>query len=272
MPDFQSQFKTRRKVDFHGRSVSFVDVKPLVLKSAIPIFIAPGWGETPRTFKDLMHLLFDAGFRVISVTHPRQDLRLITKQNISRLEFQKAEIILEIIRSLDLEKVNIVAHSEGAINAVIAAHIQPKVCKDMLLVGPGGLVENESFIELITRYADYVIRGGVRAFRDPSVRARLIRSGIETFKYFLMNPIMSLLEGSAISKTHLEGFLTDLHREGVTIGVIEGLDDIVFPIKKMKSLTDFGWIDFRPVAGDHHDLYACPQQYLSLIQDRFLNK
>ena len=59
-----------------------------------------------------MGLLFDAGFRVISVTHPRQDFKLITKNNISKLEFQKAEIILSVFDFLNLEKVNVVAHSE----------------------------------------------------------------------------------------------------------------------------------------------------------------
>jgi len=270
MNDFDSQFKTKKQIRFFGRSISFMDVVPTNLVSEIPIFIAPGWGETPRTFKDLSRLLFDAGFRVISVAYPRQDLKLITKNNISKLEFQKAEIILAVFEFLGITKTNTVAHSEGAINAVIAAHIQSTLFANIILVGPGGLVNNEGFIELVGRYIGYLIRGGVRAIKEPSLRSKLVRSGIETFKYFLMNPVMSLLEGSAISKTHLEAFLIELHDRNISICIIQGLDDIVFPIEKMKNLTDLKWIDFKHVSGDHHDIYACPQNYVLLIKDKLI--
>jgi len=270
MLSFDAQFKTKKQIHFYGRSILFMDVTPQVLNSDIPIFIAPGWGETPKTFKDLAHLLFDAGFRVISVTHPRQDLKLITKNNISRLEFQKAEIILAIFESLDINKVNVVAHSEGAINAVIAAHLTPSMFKNILLVGPGGLVENEGFLELTSRFIGNMIQGGSRVFKDSVARMHLLRSGVETFKYFLMNPVMSLLEGSAISRTHLQDFLIELHANDISVGVIHGVDDLVFPLKKMKNLSDLGWIDFREVKGDHSDIYAHPQDFIILIKERFM--
>ena len=57
------------------------------------------------------------------MTYPLHDFKLITKSNISRLESQKAEIILDILKSIKIEKINVIAHSEGAINAVIANHI-----------------------------------------------------------------------------------------------------------------------------------------------------
>jgi len=269
MLDFQSQFKAKKRIDFHGHPISFVDVVPAVLKSSVPIFIAPGWGETPRTFKDLIHLLFDAGFRVISVTHPRQDLKLITRQNISRLEFQKAEIILTVLKSLGISKVNAIAHSEGAINIVIAAHLHPSMFKDILLAGPGGLVEGEGFLELVSRFIGNMIQGGMRAFIDPVARMNLIMSGVETFRYFLMNPVMSLLEGSAISRMHLQGFLTELHENNIRVGIIHGTDDVVFPLKKMKNLIDMQWIDFHSIPGDHSDIYAHPKDYISFFQERF---
>ena len=269
MVNFEEQFFTKRSINFYGRSISFVDVTPPMLISNIPIIIAPGWGETPKTFKDLIHLLFDAGFRVVSMTHPRQDLKLITRSNISRLESQKAEIILTVLKFLGIEKVNVVAHSEGAINSVIAAHMKPTLFKNILLVGPGGLVENENFTELAGRFIGNMIQGGGQIFTDSVARKYIIRSGLETFKYFLMNPVMGLLEGSAISRTHLQDFLVDLHSNNITIGVIHGVDDIVFPLKKMKSLTELKWISFYSVEGDHSDIYDHSEKYITFIQKRF---
>ena len=270
MPDFQTQFKTKKKIDFHGRSIAFVDVIPATLKSATPIFIAPGWGETPRTFRDLMHLLFDAGYRVISVTHPRQDLKLITSKNISRFELQKAEIILAVLHAQGIQKVNAIAHSEGAINAVLAAHTKTSAFSAIIMVGPGGLVENEGFVELTSRFIGNMLQGSMRAIVDSVARRRLIRSGIETFRYFLMNPIMSLLEGSAISRTHLRDLLVELHQAGIVVDVIQGSEDIVFPIKKMQSLSDLTWIGFYTTVGDHSDIYAHPQNYIYLLLSRFM--
>ncbi len=226
-----------------------------------------GWQT--KTFRDLMSLLFDAGFRVISVAHPRQDFKLITKNNISKLEFQKAEIILSVFDFLNLEKVNVVAHSEGAINAVIAAHISPIIFENILLVGPGGLVENEGFFELVGRFIGNMFQDGWGIFTDSTARKHLIRSFLEAFKYFLKNPVMGLLEGSAISNSHLQGFLIDLHNENISVGIILGKDDVVFPLKKMKSLTEMTWIDFHPVEGDHNDICAHPKNYMIFLEERF---
>ncbi len=269
MQNFQSQFNTKKQIDFHGKKISFVDVIPPVQKSPHPIFIAPGWGETPKTFKDLMNLLFDAGFRVISVAHPRQDFKLITKNNISKLEFQKAEIILSVFDFLNLEKVNVVAHSEGAINAVLAAHTSPMIFEGLLLVGPGGLVENEGFFELVGRFIGNMFQDGWGIFTDKAARKHLSSSLAETFKYFLKNPVMGLLEGSAISRTHLQSYLIDLHKENISIGIILGTDDVVFPLKKMKSLSEMKWIDFHPMAGDHSGIFAHPEIYAVFLGERF---
>ncbi len=266
MLSFEQQFSIKRRIDFHGRVISFIDVVPSVLRNSVPIFIAPGWGETPKTFKDLINHLFDAGFRVVSVTHLRQDLKLITKESISRVEYQKAQIILAILLSLRIDKVSVIAHSEGAINAVIAAHSRSYMFERILLVGPGGLVENEGFIELSGRFIGNLIQCGLGLFKDSITRAHVIRSGIETLKYFFMNPVMGLLEGSAISRTHLYALLVDLHENGVSVGIIHGTDDLVFPVNKMEGLKNLPWIDFQSVSDDHSGIYIYPKKYALIFQ------
>ena len=67
---------------------------------------------------------------------------------------------------------------------------------------------------------------------------------------------MGLLEGSAISSTHLQGFLIDLHKDNISVGIIHGTDDVVFPMKKMKGLSELKWVDFHSIGGDHSDIYV----------------
>ena len=150
--------------------------------------------------------------------------------------------------------------------------MQPSWFVNILLVGPGGLVENEGFPELASRFIGNMIQGGTRVFTDSAARTRMIRSGLETFKYFLMNPVMGLLEGSSISSTHLQNLLIDLHANNISIGVIHGTEDIVFPLKKMKNLTDLPWIDFFPIKGDHSDIYARPENYVTIFKQKFTSQ
>ena len=269
MNDFLMQFRNKKTIIINNRPILFVDVIPPLLKYEIPIFIAPGWGESPRTFKDLIGLLYSNGFRVISVTHPRQDLKLITRNNISKFEYQKAEIILSIFRFLKLKKINIIAHSEGCINVVIAAHTDPNFFNNILLVCPGGFVKNENFIELLSRFISNFIQEKIRVFSNFTRVLSLVRSGIETLEYFIKNPIMGLLEGSAISKTHLQQFLVDLHKNNIEVGIIYSINDLVFPFEKIEDLSGFKWVNLISVDGGHSDIYENPENYVAIVLRKF---
>jgi len=269
MPSFDIQFNTKKRIDFHGHSISFVDVIPPVLTSEVPIFIAPGWGETPRTFKGLIRLLYEKGFRVLSVYHPRQDLKLVTRGNISRFELQKAEIINEIIKNQQIVKVDAIAHSEGTVNSVIAAHLEPSLFRQLILVGPGGLVEKQSFPELMGRFMINMLQdGGISMLWNKDEFLSFVASTSDVLKYFLSNPMLGLLEGSAISHTHIQQSLTDLHKANINVTIVCGTKDVVFPRNKMKDLATLNWLDVRNMGGSHDDLFIHPQAYLGLINEK----
>ena len=269
MTDFQSQFNNVNTVSINGKQIRFVDVAPQILKSTTPIFIAPGWGETPRTFKSLMRLLYENGFRVISVYHPRHDLKLITRSNISRVESQKAEIIIDILNKQQIEKVDMVAHSEGTVNSVIAAYLKPSLFRQLILVGPGGLVEKQSFPGLIGRFLINMFQdGGISMLWNKNEFIDFFQSTMDVLKYFLSNPMLGLLEGSAISHSHIQESLVRLHEINIPITIVCGTKDIVFPRNKMNSLSTFSWLDVRDMPGSHDDIFISPQRYIGLIQDK----
>ncbi|MFA6535922.1 MAG: hypothetical protein WC250_01095 [Candidatus Paceibacterota bacterium] len=264
--NFEEQFRKKFSVTVRGKNIYFVDVAPNQAVE-VPIFLGPGWGETPNTFKDTIRVLFEAGFRVLCVEHSRQDLKLITKGNLPHLELQKAETILQILEAQKVDAVSLIAHSEGAINCIISASLRPELFRNMILVGPCGLMREETFIKLVGRFILNLLEGVARAAREPAARVRLLRSAEETAKYFLKNPIMGLLEGGAISHTKLLVLLEKLYRSGLKAVIIHGSDDWVFPIKGMRDLRNLSYIDFHLVKGDHHDIYANPKNYLSFFKD-----
>lgn len=270
MKDFNTQFKEQKNISIGNNKVYFVDIIPNELKFDIPIMIAPGWGGTPKSFKDVIKCLFDEGFRVICVNHIRHDMKLITKEGISRLEFQKADSLVSIIKHLGINKINIVAHSEGAINAIIAVQNNRDLFSKMILIGPGGIVDKEPFIELLSRFIGNILLSSVSTFGDIKAIVRFFRSGVEILKYFSKNPMMGLLEGSAISHSHMKTNLNGLHSTGMYIGMIHGTEDIVFPLNKiMESIKDIPWIDLYQVVGDHSGIYIHPEVYVSIIKKNF---
>lgn len=264
--NFEEQFQKKLSVSIGGKSIYFVDVAPNQAAD-VPIFLGPGWGETPKTFKDTIKVLFDAGFRVLCVEHSRQDLKLITKSNLPHLELQKAETILQVLEVQKIDAISLIAHSEGAINCIISASLRPEIFRNMILVGPCGLMREETFLKLVGRFVLNLFEGVVRAIKEPSTRLQLLRSAKEITKYFLKNPLMGLLEGGAISHTKLLVLLEKLYRSGLKAVIIHGSDDWVFPIKGMRDLRNLSYIDFHLIKGDHHDIYANPKNYLPFFKD-----
>ena len=216
-----------------------------------------------------MKSMYQFGLRSISVKHPRYDLKLVTRGNISRLEYQKAQAIISVIDSLEIRKIDIVAHSEGAINAIIVAHLYPEKINSMILVGPGGLTENESFFELLSRFIADAFQNNIDIFNLDELKL-FIRSFVELFKYFLSNPILGLLEGSAVSHTHMYQYLIELSKYNIPITIILGKKDIIFPRNKMTDLSTLNGVTIVDMEGGHNDICFHPQRYANFIKDKLM--
>ena len=145
MSSFEKQFENRQKIESLGGMIEIVDVTPEKLAKETPVLFAPGWGETQETFKDSLKEMFELGRRVLSLSHAREggDKEDI-KENVVEAtekfadypadELRKAITLLAVLAEKGIEKIDVVAHSEGAINAVIAAALHPEKIRNMVLV------------------------------------------------------------------------------------------------------------------------------------------
>ena len=62
--------------------------------------------------------------------------------------------------------------------------------------------------------------------------------------------------------------LRTLHKQGVKIAIIHGVDDSALPMEKMQSVAKQDQLDgFYSVKGDHFEIYAQPEKYTALADE-----
>ena len=259
-----------KKMETLYGTLEFSDIQPKKLKTLVPTIILPGWGETYRTFEEVSKAVANTNRRVISISHSREDTlasireeETVANESLHE-ELQKAHSIIEIIRTLEVDQVDVVAHSEGAINATIAASIEPAMFRSIILVTPAGFMREDSFLRLAVRYAIDLKNRLLLSMNDHN--GRIARSVDETFEYLRSNVIKSLKEGREIASVHLQGLISKLESHGIPIVILHAINDQVFPIKNIQALIQGDYVRaFYPLEGGHNGIYRRPQKYAKVI-------
>ncbi len=263
---FEEQFENRQKIESLGGVIEVVDVMPERPKTEVPVIFAPGWGETPETFKDSVKTMAELERRVLSLEHSRGgETEELPQTEYPADELRKALALIKVLEEKGIDRADIIAHSEGAINSVIAAAFHPEKIRSMVLVGPGGLIGPDKFPKLVGRFSLNVIRSAVRAWQEPDSREAIVRDGNETGKYILKNIPRAWKEAVAISESDIHEALKELHEQGIGVAIIHGVDDPVFPMDKIQEVVKKDQIDgFYSVKGDHNEIWIHPEKYVAL--------
>jgi pimeloyl-ACP methyl ester carboxylesterase len=272
---FEEQFKRRKKIDFFGDFVETVEICPENPKTEIPVLFAPGWGCTLSVLRDSLRAMIKRGRRVLSVSHIRRggNIRLVSRElleNYQEDELRKALALLKLLNKEKTPVVDVVAHSEGAINTTIAASIEPRRFRNIVFVAPGGLIGRDKFRRLAGSFILGIVLDWLNSGKKPNERKLLARLNKETGKYIIKNPIRATKEAIAISESQIHHLFRDLHKKGIGIAVLHGTNDPVFPFKRMNKIVRGGYIDgFLSVKGGHNDLILKPDHHI-LACDKLL--
>lgn len=274
-PTFERQYANIERVNSQAGHIEIVDVTPQVMKDQTPILLASGWGETPTTHKDTLKTIFSEGRRAINLKFPRISARTISFNEYPTVEVNKAVALIEALDSKGIKQVDIIAHSEGAINAIILAQLEPGMVRNLVLVDPAGLVGQDNVAKLATRFSFMLLKDSVRNITDPKKASNRLRAAKESAKYFLRNPKLALQEAHAISQADIYEMLTNLRQQGVGISIMHGVDDTVFPMNKLldeaKRKGGVDTIGFYSVKGDHRQVSVHPERYTALAVNALEN-
>lgn len=222
----------------------YIPEKP---KSEVPVLIAPGWSDTVEVHEKGMKILADEGRRSLSLSHPRHGGTIAETFNEEAEkypdeEMRKAQSLLGFLEQKNIEKVDVVAHSEGAINACIAAMLQPEKFRSIILYAPAGLIGNDNLLRLMwgtmihAKRKDLETLSGFPITEEENEQDALI--GRENAKYITENPLRALKETIAISRVQIQDILRYLRSKGVNIVVMAAVEDTFFPMGEVEETKD----------------------------------
>ena len=274
--NFESQFANKEKFFINGVTVESVDINPENPKTETPVLIAPGYGATMDSFKPGMEILVEKNRRVISLNHPRRGGTVPDSLNeevekYPREELRKAQTILGLIEQKNIEKIDVIAHSEGAINVAIAAMLHPEKFRNIVFYAPAGLIGNDNLFRLI--------KGAIAGSKRPESISKFPVTEAEknylastaniTSEYQNKNLVRAVKEVLAISRVQIQEMLKYLREKGVKVVAIAAVDDTLFPMEKMQKdrnvTTDF--VDgFLSVRGGHIQIQTHPELYMDAAE------
>lgn len=149
---------------------------------------------------------------------------------------------------------DVIAHSDGAVNTVIAATLYPQKFRNIVLFGPAGLMGQDTFIRLLKGFA-----------QQKEVTATALK---EAVKYFAKNPVRAITEGRDLANSQIHEMLYSLHDKGIGIVVISGVDDPAFPMERMQQIVKTGMLDgFLSVLGAHGEIGNHPKLYMGAAEE-----
>lgn len=285
--------------------IRYTEVIPNLPKTEIPVVIAPGWGATPASYDLVQKVLAERECRSLVLDHPRRGGKVQRDfRNFSypTAELRKAQAFMALIdraakdenNNPVCEKVDIIAHSEGAIYGLIAAMLQPDKIRNIILVAPAGLVGKDTFWDLAGRFSLEVIQDMQQVFgkentaqeiiktfiqylkkeSDENDKTRKIRETLASTKYVAGNPLRALDEAVASSGSDISGMLKDIHAKGIGIAVICHANDKAIPIDRVSKVIFDNQVDGElqvdgvlSVTGFHDDLYVHPDIYTRAAEE-----
>ena len=276
----------------NGKEISSLEITPEKIKDPIPVLIVPGYRATKKVLRPEVEALAKRGRHVISFDHPRQGGKVsrLPGEELQKwyqdrgqdspkwpeVEMIKAQTLLDLLDYKKIDKVDVVAHSEAAINVSIAAMLHPEkfIGRTIVLYSPAGLIGKDSVSRLATGVVSHPKRPASLShvpITETEIKNREVERG-ESKKYLWANPVRALREGLAVANIRIDDMLRYLHEKGVRIIVVQGVEDTFFPMDKMQKVVrsrgeEDGFVDgFLSVRGGHVQIQSHPELYMGAVE------
>lgn len=279
---FESQFAKKERFEVPGGVAEVTQVSPENHKTEVPVFLAPGWGLTAKTYKFAMEDLVKRGRTVITINHPRlgggsaMDFKPEEAPDKYPAEqLRKALNILGVLEKKEIEKTDVIAHSEGAANAVIAAMLRPEKFRNIVLVAPAGLIGEDAFGRLLKGFAGQMKRpaslGAGKGFSEIPISEteKAVSSAAlsDVLRYLAKNPIRGMKEAMEVSEIKIHKMLRYLKEKGIGVVVMATVDDPVFPMDKIQKIAKEDMLDgFLSLRGGHGTAFEHPELYMAAAE------
>jgi pimeloyl-ACP methyl ester carboxylesterase len=298
-PEESKPWKERKEtVKINGGSIETIDLQPEKLTDEVPVLVAPAWAGSIEAYRNALETLAEQGRRVVSLNHARHGGELPAPEDLPELlkdmpteELRKAESLLALLESKGIKQVDVVAHSEGAANALAAILLAPERFRNIVLVGPAGLIGEDNPIRLAKGFIkdslmvnkptleeipiseeekEYRQKRGIESTNLPKLPGPPFSGTafLDMVKYMASNPHRSVQEIIDIARTRLEEVIKEAHRRGVGIVIMSNVDDPVFPTGEISKMVNGQMIDgFLSMRGGHGEIVGKPEHFMTAAEE-----
>ena len=273
--------KYGRRMAIGGTETETLRAEPAGNSGRPRILVAPGLGASIHTNSPLLEMLTDDGRSVLTLNHPSAENRLdglsdddsARVSSFMRTEVRKASNLLELLEKTgENEKVDCLAFSEGAINALIAAYLHPEKFNSIILTAPAGLIGSDNLASLMLRFRaqarsdnstgipsrkDFVSEFPDLEAKEKAMFDHIARTWKADEAAAWDNPLRSLEDLWAISTMRIDNLITFARAAGIKVAVVAGADDQIAPSKTMAERLEKDSLDgFLAIRGAHGPQYS----------------
>jgi pimeloyl-ACP methyl ester carboxylesterase len=259
------QFDRRRILTFGRNRIGIIDIAP-DKRRGLPIALVSGWASTAAALKENIIALAARGRRVVYADAPH-GIETEVRSGYPATALRKAAALLLALDERRIRQADIVAHSEGAIVAAVAATLSPKRFRNLVFVNPAGLSERKDFSRLAKDFsADTLWDEMRRVLAEPGLARPVLTAWLEAGRAIAADPWRSYEEAKAISAADIAGLLNDLRRKGIGFAVIHAAGDKAFPVKEVcRRVKRCPSCRVEIVDGSHFEFYHKPAEFAERI-------
>ena len=270
------QFEQSEKYTYGSTTIEAFDVQPEKLKRETPVFFGTGWSASRGVYEATILGIADRGCRVLSMFAPHG---IDTDPGFGKgdktyaaAELRKAAAMLRALEEKDVEQIDIVAHSESAIWSLIVATMHPEKVRNIVLIDPAGLIDEDSTVRLAVSFCLDIVQGALNKEKLPHPKIeRSVQPGssqdlLGALKNMMSDPMLSLKGALAIRDADIRDLLENLKAQGKRIAIIQGARDVIFPMERMQRVVNTKQVDgFYSVYGAHNEINSNPEAYIHVI-------
>jgi pimeloyl-ACP methyl ester carboxylesterase len=227
--------------------------------------VVPGFVETPESLKSFITSLAQAGERTtIAVDHNRREALPETAgtpyEHYAPEHMARAQDLLTALEGAGLEQADLVAHSQGCVDAVVAAMLDAEAgtnrIRNLVLVNPGGASGPQSKAGAGLRAGQEMMKEFGRGLRKPSSLPGLSQIARNAAGYVADNPRRAYSEASATLQANILDDLEVLREKyGLQVAIVASVDDYIMQMDKFQAAVKNHHIDgFYSIKGGHNEL------------------
>lgn len=270
----RSRTPSPHNITIDGSDYRYIDTDPHHQQGhKNPILIAPGWNQPMSIWAPHIERLATTHKRRVIMIDAPQGINMQLPSHIDEKDVQhipdsiinKASGLIAILDALTVEKADVIAQSQGGIDALTAALLAPTRFSRIVLFNPAGMIGTDKLSKLMGRFTLELFT----AFFNRSAAGKKTqnkKADRHIIAQLLKHPIKSIKAASAISTTQLDELIKVLSAQyGIQMICIVGENDQLFPLDKIQSRANLQTLrGFISIKGDHGDIFKRPKLYMGL--------